>query len=494
MRIAIAGISFEALTRSPVTTGQEAVLIYRDQEMIERNLWLVRGMVARLRETADVEICPLLWATALPGGPLTRDVYEKVKQETLSLLAAHGPFDGVCLANHGAMEVDGLEQSGDTDFIVAVRHAIGPDVPLAIAFDLHGNLTPEIAHAGTVFSALRTAPHRDDHETGYRAADQLIAVLEQGLHPQTVLVQIPLLAVGEVAVTHYEPAKSLYADLAKIDAIPGVMQAILMVGMAWNDKPWTGMTTMITTTADPGLAHKLAVELANRVWEARREFVFHMETAGLDEGITRAASSTESPVYISDGGDNTTAGAPGDLTIVLKHMLAAQVKDAVVMGITAPRIVKQCRAAGGGARVELALGDEHISAPRQVLTVTGTVEALGDQFIPGGFQPYKTEEAPWARVRIGDIITTFHEESVGITTPGHFAAVGIDPAAHHIYVVKLGYLHPQLEPIAKRHILLFSPGSSSFDLKAMTWEHVKRPIFPLDFNMTWQPTSYGDQS
>src|SRR5258705_10240261 len=109
-----------------------------------------------------------------------------------------------------------------------------------------------------------------------------------------------------------------------------------------------------------------------------------METAELHEGIARAASNTEFPVYLSDGGDNTTAGAPGDLTVVLKHLLAAHVNDAVVMGITAPQLVKQCRAAGVGAQVELALGDEHLSLPREVLPVTGTVEAIGDEFTPSG--------------------------------------------------------------------------------------------------------------
>jgi microcystin degradation protein MlrC len=486
MRIAIAGISFEALTRSPILTGKEAVQIYRGDAM-DQDLWMVRGMLERLRKAKDVDIRLLLWATALPGGPLTREIYEQVKQETLTLLREEGPFDGVCLANHGAMEVEGLNRSGDTDFIVSVREAIGRDVSLAIAFDLHGNLTPEITRAGTVFSALRTAPHRDDRETGYRAADQLLSVLERGLHPKTALVQIPILTVGEVAVTHYEPAKSLYADLARIDAIPGVMQSILMVGFAWNDSPWTFMAAMVTTENDEQQAHNLAADLSRNVWNRRREFVFHMETASVDDGIGRAVASPETPVFLSDGGDNTTAGAPGDLTIVLKQLLAARVKDAVVPGIFSPDTVRQCREAGRGAEIELVLGREHSTAPADPMTVTATVEAVGDKFKPDGFQPYKTEEPGWARVRIDGVIATFHEQAIGITTPGHFTALGIDPTAHHIYVVKLGYLHPQLEPIAKRHILLFSPGASRFDLINMTWKRVRRPMFPLDPNMTWEP-------
>ena len=485
-RIAIAGISVEALIDSPKPTDAEAMQIYRGRELIDGNLWLIRGMVKRFQEAADVEICPLLWATALPGGALTADNYNQVKHETLALLAEQGPFDGVCLANHGALEVQGLARHGDTDFILAMRDAIGPATPLAIAFDLHGHLTPEIAQAGTVFSALRTAPHRDDLETGYRAADQLLAVLERGLKPQTALIQIPILIPGEKAVTHDDPAKSLYESLEGYDAIPGVMQTILMVGFAWNDTPWTGMTTMVTTENDRKQAHSLAAELASKVWDKRHKFVFPMEKATVEEGVARAAASTVFPVFLSDSGDNTTMGAPGDLTVVLKAMLAAQVKDAFVPGIYAPQTVRKCRQAGVGSQVELALGSEHISAPGETLTVKARVEAVGDELDVGGFQPYRSKERAWAKVRINDILASFHEMPIGITTPAHFRAMAVDLASQRIVVLKLGYLHPQLEALAKRHILLLSPGAGDMNLTARRWQRIRRPVFPLDAEMRWQ--------
>ena len=73
--------------------------------------------------------------------------------------------------------------------------------------------------AGTVFSALRTAPHRDDHETGYRAADQLLTVLERALPERMnarivdtldMFTRLPLRICGEVqiAVHHNLASKS----------------------------------------------------------------------------------------------------------------------------------------------------------------------------------------------------------------------------------------------------------------------------------------------
>jgi len=72
--------------------------------------------------------------------------------------------------------------------------------------------------------------------------------------------------------------------------------------------------------------------------------------------------------------------------------------------------------------------------------------------------------------------------------------MGIDPRAHKAYVVKLGYLHPRLEDIAGRHILLLSDGTSELDMTRLTWTTLPRPAWPLDGEFAWNPESglYGD--
>ena len=87
--------------------------------------------------------------------------------------------------------------------------------------------------------------------------------------------------------------------------------------------------------------------------------------------------------------------------------------------------------------------------------------------------------------RFGPVVATFHESPVGVTTPAHMTAMGIDPISHKIYVVKLGYLHPQLEDIAKRHILLLSPGTTDLDIRKLSWSVLPRPFYPLDPEMSW---------
>jgi microcystin degradation protein MlrC len=265
-RIAILGVSVEALIDSPLKTDGDAMQIYRGKDIHLGNLWLVRGFLDRLAEEHDLVPVPLLWATALPGGALTETNYARIKRETLDRLSADGPFAAALVANHGALEVDGLGIQADADFLVAVRDVMGPDAPSGVALDLHGHLTEPMLKAGTVFSALRTAPHRDDRQTGYRTADQLVAVLRGGLRPRTAAVHIPILTAGEGAVTTQEPGASLYASLPAYDAREGVMEANILVGFAFNDRPWTGMTAMVTTEDDLEAAKKQAVELAQVIW------------------------------------------------------------------------------------------------------------------------------------------------------------------------------------------------------------------------------------
>lgn len=123
----------------------------------------------------------------------------------------------------------------------------------------------------------------------------------------------------------------------------------------------------------------------------------------------------------------------------------------IIPGITAPQTVRQCIAAGLGQTVELVLGGEHVSRPKTARRVTAEVQAFGDGLRPGGFQPYRNKESAWARVRIGKVIATFHAKAIGITTPHHLEAMGIHPTRHKAYVVKLGYLHPQLEDCQAPH-------------------------------------------
>jgi microcystin degradation protein MlrC len=483
-RVALIGFRHEAMISCPFLTDPSTTHIHRSEEMRQVSYSPALGALARLDEEEGFEAVPLLVARTLPGGPFERSFYEAIKSESLTLLSEQGPFDGIVVLNHGAAEVDGYDIHGDTDYIVAIRALVGDDVPIAVPFDMHGQVTPEILDAVTVLSCLRTAPHRDYFETSYRAADQLIRVMNEGLFPKKAAVRIPILIPGEMAMTAYSPTKELFAKLAEYDARPGVMEAHLFIGFGWNDRPWAGMEAVVVCENDQDLAARYAKEIAEEVWSHRRGFALYMETAGVREGLIRAAEAEQGPIYLSDSGDNVTAGAGGDLTFVLQEALDLGLSDIVFGGIYAPDIVEACRNAGVGSQVHLDLG-RHVTAAPKPRSVEAVVEACGETLDTSCYPDLRGSQAPWCRVRIYGLIATFHAARVGLTGLGHFESMGISPTQHKIYVVKLGYLHPQIEDIARRHICLISEGVGDLDYRRLPYTRVIRPVYPLDPGMEW---------
>ncbi len=167
--------------------------------------------------------------------------------------------------------------------------------------------------------------------------------------------------------------------------------------------------------------------------------------------------------------DNVTGGAPGDRTIVLQHLLRSRISNAVVAGIRSPTIVKECLKAGIGRKIALMLGCDHTMFKNETMDVVAEIVGHGDSIVD--VRSNYGSNGPWVKVKIGGVLATFHQRRVGILTQDDFVALGIDPRARSIYVVKQGYLFAELQEVAKRHLLLLSPGATQFDLtKRMSTE------------------------
>jgi microcystin degradation protein MlrC len=293
------------------------------------------------------------------------------------------------------------------------------------------------------------------------------------------MIKLPLLLSGEQAVTDIEPARSLYARLAQIEQEPGILDASLMIGCAWTDSPFTTVSVITVAEQDRQLAYSQAAWLADEVWACRHEFDYSVEAASVDEAIHRAMAAAERPVFISDSGDNVTAGAPGDQVLLVERLLALGAQQALVAGLTDPVAVRQCTAAGLGAQVELTLGNQLTQARLDPLPVTAQVEQLSLAPEASGSEP------DTALIRIGGVRVILTAARRAFTDRSRIAAAGIDPMTQHIVVVKLGYLFPDLADHAPRAIMALSPGATDLRLTELPYRHTPQPIFPLDPGLLW---------
>jgi microcystin degradation protein MlrC len=170
-----------------------------------------------------------------------------------------------------------------------------------------------------------------------------------------------------------------------------------------------------------------------------------------------------------------TAGGAGDNPLFVERLLAAGAPDAVVAGIADAAAVAACARAGAGARITLAIGGKLDRVNGRPLEVTGTVRHLDPA------------EAPtFAVLQVDGVSVVLTADRRAFTSFAGFQQAGIDPLAHKIVVVKLGYLFPELRDRAPRAIMALSPGFTDLRVEALPYRRVARPIFPLDREMEWE--------
>jgi len=386
------------------------------------------------------------------------------------------PLDAVFLDLHGAMEV---EQYGDGEaaLLREIREAVGPDPLICGTLDLHGNLSHAFVDRCDLLTALRTAPHRDGAETLERGVRHMTACLRRGERPVCRLVKLPLLVPGEAGVTEVEPGRSLFARLPEMDARPGVLVSSIMIGCAWTDSPETGVSTLVCGT-DPQAAEAAAQDLARAVWERRAEFRIDVPTAPADEAIRMAVAAPERPVFISDSGDNTTAGGAGDSPFFLERLIALRAPEAVFAGIADPEAVRRCFEAGEGAEIELTMGgkmDRRFARPFRARVKVKRLVAETEG-IP-----------PRALIEVGGVDAVLQSDRGPFTRLRHFELTGIDVRRKKIVAVKLGYLFAELRDFAPKHIMALTPGFGDQRMDRLPFRRLRRPIFPFEPDTEWSP-------
>lgn len=469
MRIAIGGISNENTSFSPIMNRLEAFTVWADEEH------LASGRYPFLEQFEGVTFLPTLFARSLPGGPIAVETYSHLKEGILSRLRALGPIDGFYLDIHGAMHVEGMSDA-EADLVAAIREIVGPDVIIAASMDLHGNVSQAYVDQVDIITAYRTAPHRDMEETRQRACELLVQALQTGVRPQIALVPIPVLLVGELTRTEIEPGTRLWGALPTFDQNPGVLHAALFVGFAWVDEERAHAAAVVTGT-DRVAIKNTARQIAQSYWDARHEFNFGTPSGTVDECIAAALQDSGAPVFVSDGGDNVTAGAVGDIPLVLERLLANRAENALVAGLCDSEAVAACESAGVGATVAITLGGKLDTIHGKPLPVGATVQRLNNA----------GEANAQAIVQVDGVTIIVTRARQSFTLRSDFAAAGLDPLQYKLVVVKLGYLFPELIEIASAAYLALSPGACDLDLARLPYQRIARPMFPTDQDFDWKP-------
>ena len=487
MRVVVAMMSHETNTFSPVPTplasfgrdgpayGAAAVSAYAGTNTC---------MAAYLDIFKDHDIVTPVAGTAFPSGPVAADAYETMSDAILE--AVDAGCDALCLELHGAMVAETTDD-GEGTLLARIR-ALRPDLPIAVALDLHANLSDEIVGNCTVLAGYKTYPHIDTYETGRRAGEMLRRGLEGEIDPVMAWGRRPMLAHTLRMNTAESPMRELIAAGVAAEA-GGLLDVSVFGGFSLVDIPRPGLSVVVVADGDGAAARATADDILGQAWTNRADFVYRAEP--LAQSVARAKALADGPIILVDHADNCASGGTQDTTAVLAEVIRQGLEDVAVFAIRDPQAIAQMVDAGVGARLTLALGGK-VSMPSigrqgEPLEVTGVVRALtdGEFTVTGpmmtGTRAYLGRTAVLDTGAVQIVVTERNHEPWDL---GCFRSVGIEPTSKRYLLLKSRiHYRAGFEPIAKHIVECDGVGVTSSDYALFPFDKVERPVYPLDPDM-----------
>jgi microcystin degradation protein MlrC len=484
MRIAIAGFMHESNTFNPVVTdraGFAAQSLLFGADLVDE--WRqAHHEIGGFFEAATVEgfePVPIVMAWATPSGPVRDDVLEMISAHLIHEIRRQKP-DGLLLALHGAMVAQSCPDA-DGEVLSRLRRALGPDFPIVVTLDLHGNLSQRLVDHCQAALAYRTYPHVDQRETGRRTASLLVRLLRSEIQPRQALAKPPLIINIMAQESSREPMKSFMDEARALEQQPGILAASILPGFAYADVPQMGPSVLIVADGDTTLARREADRLAGHLWDTRTQFVSSLPDA--TQAVSMALKADKPPVVLVDTGDNVGGGSAGDGTVLLVEMLRQGATESVVC-LYAPAEVQQCIAARG-REVKLTVGGKVDRLHGDPVAVIGRVRLLhnGTYVEPqprhGGRRTNHMGLTALVEIQ-GRNLLVLNSERHPPFSLGQLTCLGIQPEKQRILVVKAAIAYKAAySPVAGTIIEVDTPGLTAVNPERFAYQHIRRPLFPL---------------
>lgn len=485
-RIAVAGFQHETNTFAPFPTELSHFLkpgswppYCEGPECIAQ----VRGLNVPLGGFTDAatgfELVPLLYAAAEPGGLVASAAFDRITNQLCQRLANATDIDGVYLDLHGAMVTKDFED-GEAEILRRVRNVVGPDLPIAVSLDLHGNLSPEFIKLASCIAIYRTYPHIDMGATGARAARLLGELLNLATPFASAFRQLDYIIPITSQSTRREPGRRLYGMLDDLTG-PGVSSIDFAFGFPPADIYNCG-TSIYACGTDQDAVDAAADTLLSALKDA--EDHFNSELIPADAAVRRAmGASGAKPVIIADPQDNPGAGAPGDATGLLAAMLDGNVRGVIGM-IWDEKTASQAHAAGIGAMIDVQIGGMFPEIGGPAIAVRASVEQLSEgifQCTGPMFCGVTANLGPCARLRVtdggADVTIVVGSNRTQNADQAIFRHIGANPEDYKVVAVKSAiHFLADYEPIAQEVIFSESPGANPCRIDAIPYTRLRPGI------------------
>jgi len=499
MRIGYGGIRHETNTFSTVPTdvAKFKQLLYGEKEEVTIQNTGVRSYNGGFIDEAaaqGVELVPALFANAVPSGLITRETLESLRDKLVAyLLEAHReqPLDGIALTLHGAGVADGYPDI-EGEIIGAIRKAFGPDMPIGVVLDLHGNITAEMVNGSDVLLGVKGYPHVDEYEAGRDMFRILAEAIRAGEMPKMRLVKLPWTFAPAKAMTVEGPAHEIQQFCLRVEREQeDVIHTTFFHGFPYSDIAQAGVS-VVTIAKTQEAADQAALQIAEFAWERRERLI--SKTVSPAEAFEKAlALETELPIVINESSDNPGGGAPGDGTHLLREMLKRNLPKTAFGFITDAEVAKQAAEAGVGATISCRLGGKTDRLHGEPIEIENAyVKGLSDgKFVlvtPMGAGTAMSMGLT-ALLQVGNVLVVVGSVANQTRDKCPFEVMGIDYQQMKILGLKSSQHFRGWWQERSEIVPCDPPGIHCGDLDVYDFKHLSRDQYPFVMDQTWTAES-----
>ena len=488
-RILIAECKQEVSTFNPHLSGYDDFGVRRGEELLSYHRTVrneIGGVLSVLDAMPGVEIVPAYSAFFITsGGTLAKAAWERIATEFLDSIRAAPPVDGVYFCMHGAMASE-VELDPEGWLLAETRKILGADIPIVVSLDLHGILTDRMVEHSDAIVAYHTYPHVDFFETGQRAARLLLRIVAGEMKPVMAKVTVPALVRGDELITATGLIRHVVEAAKAAEQGPGGLSAAMMWGNPFTDVPELASCAFVVADNDPVLAEREALRIANLFWEHHEKM--QVPLVSLEEMARIAKAQGQGTLALVDAADATSSGASGDSNAILRALMEAGYKGRTLLPIVDEPAVKMAIAAGIGATITTTLGGTLDPKRFTPLPITATVRLISD----GRFRSESFGEewlaGPTVVLESANFTIAVSSRAVNLYDRSFFYAQGQNPQNFDAVVVKSPHCqHHMYADWCARMVNVDAPGSSSANLPYLGHTRCRRPMFPLDAQVTFEP-------
>ena len=447
---------------------------------------LIKKMTVKdIFDDAGIEIIPSIYAVSGAAGVTKKHTFDYIESCFVETVKEHlNEIDGIYLMLHGASYVDGGIGSGDHHILKTIRELVGPYVPIAVSCDPHGNLTKDYVNSIQIIRSYRESPHVDAVNTKQYTIQLLINLINSRQNIHAVYRKLPLILGGEQSVSLDEPVKSINKYMDKLEKDPRIMSMSWHVGYLRHDCPEAGCGIVVvpTTEKDQSYAEIIADDLVKYIWNKRSEFHYTGKTAELDDAVNMALNCVGKPFVLTDSGDNTTSGAPGWNTYVLRQFIESNnLKKKIIFGsIKDENTFNQLKQIKDGEITDICLGVNRDNLTNSIfLKVVRGKEA--DIILVHGEKIIGTlGQGILVHVLDKNIDIIVSNKTARMTNTINFQQFDIDWTNYDVVVLKQGYIFPDFKEKAYDYVMSLTDGATLQDTKKIPFKLIMRPMYPID--------------